>query len=309
MEPKKHPLGIKLFSNSLIEQSKFFNTKFEHEIKANIDNFQAGIPLEDYFRNSLRNILPEMFEVTKGYIIDKCEMTCGELDIIIYNKNLAPLIKPPSTPDSIRKYIPYESVYCIIEVKQTLELGILDKDSNLKDKPTGSLWDIFSKISTFKKLNRQSNEYYSKNKNFSVESDKPLNYPLAFAFCYQIKESDSDKLLNEFSHSFKSIGKKLSPDGICINNFGFIGPGIHQEKFTFSFSAESNSVSFLKLNEFSFGYFFRKLWNYLSNTVLLPPNLIDDYGGKTDLNDEKPKMILIDDLKSVFNEQLPTTPH
>lgn len=286
----KHPLGNLLLTESLEENSNLLDLKLEYEIKTSANNFESGLPLEDFFRDIMRKLLPNRFAIDSGYIIDSYGNTCGECDVVIYDSVYAAILRNPTTEFSRKKYIPFDAVYAIIEVKQSLEIGILDERGNIKDKPTGSLADIISKCSKFKSLSRNSN-IYNKNKEYGILLRIPvesqiLNYPYAFGFTYRLgtqnKPVDTVALTNEFTSAAISIGLDKTLDGICINKTGYLGLAryengkIHQ---AYPLNYKSNAGRWTSSGIESFEIFFRRVWDSISNVILNPINLIDDYGG------------------------------
>jgi hypothetical protein len=60
--------------------------------------------------------IPDVFEITKGEVIDCFDNRTGQLDIIVYDK----LASSPISQQEENSIIPCESVYAIIEVKSVL---------------------------------------------------------------------------------------------------------------------------------------------------------------------------------------------
>ncbi|OIP37849.1 MAG: hypothetical protein AUK47_12935 [Deltaproteobacteria bacterium CG2_30_63_29] len=223
-ELREHPRAEMIFSDHLEEHAEFLETKLRFETQAREYNFDSGPALEDFFRSTIRKLLPSRFAVEAGTIIDRKGNTCGDCDVIIYDATLSPLVRTPATAGSRKKYIPFEIVYCVIEVKQSLTLGTLDSVDEVKAEPTGSLVEMFSKCSTFKSLEREESQRHSivsKEGVVLVESQWKQNYPYAFGFAYRLgtssTEVDPDGLVKEFSHNVERVGQSKTLDGICVN--------------------------------------------------------------------------------------------
>lgn len=75
-----------------------------------------GMAREDALAGFLAAQLPKRFEVTTGEAIDAGERRSGQLDLVIYDRNLtAPLLEDPSGD-----LLPAESLLAVIEVKSVL---------------------------------------------------------------------------------------------------------------------------------------------------------------------------------------------
>ncbi len=295
-KPRQHDRKEMLFADSLEEHSDFLETKLKYEIKSKISNLDSGSPLEDYFRATMKKLLPNRFAVDGGTIVDYLGNTCGDCDVVIYDAAMAPLVHHPASEDSRKKYIPFDSVYAIIEVKQSLTLGVLNTDGKLQDKPKGSLADMISKCAKFKSLTRIGKKY-DKEQEYGVlvkhpEETKFLNYPYAFGFSYRLGTDknavEPNSLTNEFAHAAISAGLDKTIDGICINKAGYLGLTRYKEDAlyqAFPLNYNSNAARWLPLEE-AFEIFYRRVWDAISSVVLQPMNLIDYYGGNRFLNDQ-----------------------
>src|ERR1700677_4390778 len=120
MATEKLPGYSQLFRSTFQEASAFLWTKLDFEKRANRNNMDSGIPLEDYFRSILGQFLPNEFAIDCGTIIDPNYVTAGDYDAIIYNPWYAPRLKLPAADGSRRKIFPNEVTYGVVEVKQTL---------------------------------------------------------------------------------------------------------------------------------------------------------------------------------------------
>lgn len=77
---------------------------------------EKGDDTELNWLDMLRGFLPSRYEVDKGFVIDGEGNLSDQIDIVIYDRYYSPLIlKRDST-----LYIPAESVYAVIEIKQSL---------------------------------------------------------------------------------------------------------------------------------------------------------------------------------------------
>ena len=95
----------------------------EIERSFNVDNFDSGPGLEDLVRQELSNLLPDRYSVDAG-VVNDCEgRTAGDYDVVVRDRMWAPAIKLGATLTSRRFHFPIESIYCAVELKQTLGLN------------------------------------------------------------------------------------------------------------------------------------------------------------------------------------------
>lgn len=94
-------------------------TEAELERSFNIDSFDSGAGLEDVVRQELRRLLPTRYDISPGVVNDAGGRTVGDCDVVISNRMWAPLVKLGATGESRRVHVPVESVYAVVEVKQT----------------------------------------------------------------------------------------------------------------------------------------------------------------------------------------------
>ena len=82
----------------------------------------VGDATEDGWKDMLGNFLPGRYGVDSGKVIDSQGCQSEQIDIIIHDTYYSPLMF--SIGDA--KFVPIESVYAVLEVKQTLNKGTLD---------------------------------------------------------------------------------------------------------------------------------------------------------------------------------------
>ena len=117
----------------------------ETERSFSVDNFDSGLGLEELVRQELSNLLPDRYSVDAG-VVNDCEgRTAGDYDVVVRDRIWSPVIKLGATPVSRRFHFPIESIYCAIELKQTLEFEQLDK--------------AMEKLVTIARLYRPANSY------------------------------------------------------------------------------------------------------------------------------------------------------
>lgn len=195
-----------LFRNSFLESSIMLEAKLKFEKSANRSNMDSGIPLEDFFRKEFSKHIPNVFCIDSATIVDRQNYTCGECDFVIYDTSKSTLIKHPATEESRRKYLFNESVYGIIEVKQTLKLGkALKKEKHGKKFAGGTLKDSLEKLFAYKQLDKEfhRSEFMGAAIPNSDEVRHFTNTPFSMAFFYDTdinvnNEEQLKSLVEEF---------------------------------------------------------------------------------------------------------------
>lgn len=118
-------------SKAFANRCKFIGERIiaraNEERTTNFDNFDSGSGVEDIVRQELKQVLPRRYQVTAATVVDRKGYTSGDCDVVITDDFWAPIVKAGATESSRKIHIPVEAIYGIIEVKQTLDLQVLDK--------------------------------------------------------------------------------------------------------------------------------------------------------------------------------------
>ena len=77
---------------------------------------------EQHFIQTLRKYLPKRYAADHGIVIDSNGATSDQIDIVIYDN----LYTPTLLDQHGHRFIPSESVYCVLEVKPTLNKNYLE---------------------------------------------------------------------------------------------------------------------------------------------------------------------------------------
>jgi hypothetical protein len=80
-----------------------------------------GDATEDEWLCLLKNHLPNRYQADKAFVIDATGQQSDQIDIIIYDRQYTPLLYNQNK----QIFIPAESVYAVLEVKQTLNVDNL----------------------------------------------------------------------------------------------------------------------------------------------------------------------------------------
>ncbi len=81
-----------------------------------------GTASEDNWIAMLRAHLPHRYQIDKAFVVDSEGVTSDEIDIVIYDRQYAPLLYNRSG----QRFVPAESVYTVLESKQTFDKGNLE---------------------------------------------------------------------------------------------------------------------------------------------------------------------------------------
>ncbi len=109
-----------LYDDYLVKISKRFEARFD-EIDPHW-NFDAGHEFEIALATTIDELLPDKYGVCRGFAVAQNGQKSGD-DIIIYDRQSAPLLRPGSEGKFLRKEeVPIESIFAYIEAKNTIEL-------------------------------------------------------------------------------------------------------------------------------------------------------------------------------------------
>jgi hypothetical protein len=81
---------------------------------------------EQHFIHTLRKYLPKRYAADNGIVIDSNGATSDQIDIVIYDN----LYTPTLLDQHAHRFIPAESVYCVLEVKPTINKKYLEYAGN-----------------------------------------------------------------------------------------------------------------------------------------------------------------------------------
>jgi hypothetical protein len=80
-----------------------------------------GDASELHWLNMLRNYLPERYAVDKAFVLDCDGRLSDQIDLIIYDRQYSPFL----FNENLVRYIPAESVYAVLEVRQEIDAGVV----------------------------------------------------------------------------------------------------------------------------------------------------------------------------------------
>ena len=85
-------------------------------------NCTSGEVNEQYFIQLLRKYLPERYAVDRGIVIDSNGATSDQIDVLIFDHQYTPTL----LDQQAHRFIPAEAVYCVLEVKPTINKQYLE---------------------------------------------------------------------------------------------------------------------------------------------------------------------------------------
>jgi hypothetical protein len=77
---------------------------------------------EQCFIDVLRRYLPHRYAIDRGIVIDSKGCTSDQIDLVIYDRQYTPTL----LDQHAHRFIPAEAVYCVLEVKPTLNKAYLE---------------------------------------------------------------------------------------------------------------------------------------------------------------------------------------
>jgi hypothetical protein len=278
---KPLPQSDDLLRNQMRTVSQVLAERLKEEIAANAHNMDSGLPLEDAFRHELGQLL-HPYVLDSGHVVDKDGYTCGDCDVVVADQRRGPLLKRPSSPGSRRKHLPFESVYGIVEVKQTLTLGNFDTTKrHLQLK--GSLWDACCKAFALKQLKRD------RPKGASWESDRPITILLFYRSELDLQiDANADRLMMEFCLVNSLVPPEERINALFVLNSTSLGwwrrpspdadPHLHYRVAHPADNPSDARVGMARSGPDTLYELFDFLWTTLSCTQLPLPNFSSDYG-------------------------------
>lgn len=270
-----------LFREALRDVSDGLVRRYASEKKVNQNNFESGLPVEDYFREELSKLLDDPYGVDVGHVVDRNHYTCGECDCVIYDKRLSPILRPPATAKTRRKHLAFEATYGVIEVKQTLTLGAVE-GGKLVEEPKGSLWDACRKVFAYKELSREQRGMIQWGTNL------PIGLVFFFDSKLDLTQNDAkDELLREFAIINDIVPPEVRVDGLYVLNrasvfWSFMANPASKTLLTLHHVSEAPRpvwVSLAATGEDTLCKLYQHLWSLLGRTQLSAPDLLNDYGG------------------------------
>jgi hypothetical protein len=78
-----------------------------------------GTKSEDLWIELFRKYLPKRYDVHRAFVIDSKDVISDQMDIVVHDRQFSPFVLNLDG----EYYVPAESVYAILEVRQTMNLG------------------------------------------------------------------------------------------------------------------------------------------------------------------------------------------
>jgi hypothetical protein len=179
------------------------------ESQLSVDAFDSGLAVEDLVRETLRSLLPARYQVTAGSVVDSSGHTAGDVDVVVFNSHWFPEVLAPATATTRRKLLPYEGVYAVGEIKQTLTKKSLD--------------DALEKLVGCHRLKRTSasRKRLTENREFEPCSHG-LSNPL-YSFVVGVSaDDDIQGLIERFVNINKSLKRLEVVRALCVLGRGTV---------------------------------------------------------------------------------------
>lgn len=247
----------------------------EIERKFNVENFDSGPGVEDLVRQELSKLLPDRYSVDAGVVNDRKGCTAGDYEVLVRDRIWSPAIKLGATPTSRRFHFAIESIYCAVELKQTIGFEQLDR--------------ALQKLVTIKRLFRPANPYghITENQHLKLlDRDGHILNPLQTAII-ATRISDGitfEDLANRFGRINSCLKRDEMVNMLCILDHGVASYEVRTEATyrdaTFMWDRSKDLYMSIETSEPDkvFYRFFVLLSGHLSRSVLDTKDIVNHYG-------------------------------
>lgn len=114
--------GQRFLKEALAAEQSVLAVQLEMSAKSITHNGVMGEVNEQHFIKVLRKYLPRRYEVAQGIVIDSNGATSDQIDVVIFDNQYTPTL----LDQHAHRFIPAEAVYCILEIKPTINKQYLD---------------------------------------------------------------------------------------------------------------------------------------------------------------------------------------
>lgn len=253
------------------EKARFLHTS--KDIKA------SGNEVENSIRQVFKKMLPDLYDIGHGHIMDSKLACSPQLDLIIFDKKMSfSLFKS----EDETQYLAYESIYAVGEIK-----------TSYNKKSFQEYIDKIKKIKT--ELNRKStpSNYIAPTisvaPNLLTTNLKNSKNPF---FSFMIFVDSSNFKTSDIKELYSNIENSYLPNVVCFIDKGIICNAIivdykiktiinHPELFK---KDENQHWIFKKYanNELHFAWLYALIMEHLTNCILMPPHILDYHSSMTD---------------------------
>lgn len=114
--------GRAFLRNAFAAEQQVLAVELELSSKSITHDGVMGEVNEQHFISFLRKYLPKRYEVDHGIVVDSSGATSDQIDIVIFDKQYTPTL----LDQHAHRFIPAEAVYCVLEVKPTINKNYLE---------------------------------------------------------------------------------------------------------------------------------------------------------------------------------------
>jgi hypothetical protein len=114
--------GKRFLREAFVAEQAVLAVQLELSAKSITHNGVMGEVNEQLFIQILRKYLPKRYDVDQGIVIDSNGATSDQIDVIIFDHQYTPTL----LDQHAHRFIPAEAVYCVLEVKPTINKQYLD---------------------------------------------------------------------------------------------------------------------------------------------------------------------------------------
>jgi len=114
--------GKHFLREAFIAEQEVLAVQLDLSGKSITHNGVMGEVNEQHFVQALKKYLPRRYEVDQGIVIDSNGATSDQIDVIIFDHQYTPTL----LDQHAHRFIPAEAVYCVLEVKPTINKEYLE---------------------------------------------------------------------------------------------------------------------------------------------------------------------------------------
>ncbi len=108
--------GRRFLREALAAEQDVLALQLELSTKSITHSGVLGEVNEQHFIDVLRKYLPRRYEVSQGIVIDSNGATSDQIDVVIFDNQYTPTL----LDQHAHRFIPAEAVYCVLELKPTI---------------------------------------------------------------------------------------------------------------------------------------------------------------------------------------------
>lgn len=114
--------GKRFLREAFDAEQEVLRLQLELSAKSITHSGVMGAVNEQHFIDLLRSYLPHRYAVAEGIIVDSRGETSDQIDVVVFDRQYTPTLLDQKS----HRFIPAEAVYCVLEVKPTINKEYLE---------------------------------------------------------------------------------------------------------------------------------------------------------------------------------------